>query len=183
MSGISAEKAALRARMRALPPPDPAAAAAVCREILHLPEFQAARSVLGFYPMASEPDIRPVLQAALDAGKVLSLPRSLPGGILKPGTVQTLDALVPGRWNIPEPPEAAPVPAAVGLVLVPGAAFDRACRRLGHGAGYYDRYLETVPGCITAGICFSQNLTACIPAEPHDRPVDILITENGIIRR
>lgn len=178
---MNAEKAALRARMRALPQPAPAASAALCRRITDLPAFQAAGSVLAFYPMPAEPDIRPVLEAVLAAGKLLSLPRSLEEGILLPGIVPALDALVPGPWNIPEPPPGAPVPAQTDLVLVPGVAFDRSGRRLGHGAGYYDRFLAQT-AAFSVGICFAQNLLAAVPAEAHDLPVQAIITEAETLR-
>lgn len=176
------DKQALRAKCRTLPRPPQAADEAICRRILALPEFQAARSVLAFYPMAAEPDIRPVLEAALAAGKQLSLPRCLPDHSFIPTVVMDLGRLVPGVWGIPAPPEDGAAAEEIDLALVPGVAFDAKGGRLGHGAGYYDRFLQTFPG-VTVGICFAQCVVERVPAEAHDRPVELVLTEAGLMRQ
>jgi 5-formyltetrahydrofolate cyclo-ligase len=175
------DKQALRARLRALPTPPPASSQAICQALRTLPELERAETVLAFYPMTSEPDIRPVLEALLAAGKRLCLPRCLPGNQLAACAVTDLGQLVPDQWGIPSPPETAPVVPSPDLVLVPGMAFDRACRRLGHGAGYYDRFLQTFSG-VTVGVCFAQQLLDEVPVRSHDRPVDLVLTDAGLVR-
>ncbi len=174
------DKTAIRAAMKAVCPP-PAASAAICRRILALPEFRRAQWVLGFFPMASEPNIRPVLEAVLAQGKRLCLPRCLAGRQLGACAVTDLAQLQPDVWGIPAPPTDAPAAPHIDLALVPGVAFDRACRRLGHGAGYYDRFLETFMG-VSAGVCFSGCLLEQVPVDAHDRPVDLVVTETGLLR-
>lgn len=60
--------------------------------------------------------------------------------------------LVRNKWGIAEPPpDADGAPRAdaldargdgLDLILMPGMLFDRAGGRLGHGKGYYDRYVQ-----------------------------------------
>ena len=70
----------------------------------------------------------------------------------------------------------------VEFVLVPGVAFDEKGFRIGYGAGYYDRFLESVPPhCVKAGLAFDLQVLPEVPAEDHDRRMDVVITESRII--
>ncbi len=115
-----------------------------------------------------------------------------------------LDNLEISRWGIPEPPaleerrfipeenaeEIAENNAGENtrdningqiLMIMPGAAFDRSCNRIGYAGGFYDRYLERFPACETMALAFSLQITEEIPAEAHDRKPSCIITESGII--
>ncbi len=84
-------------------------------------------------------------------------------------------------WSLAEPPgDAPPVdPADVEAVLVPGLAFDRRGRRLGRGGGYYDRLLDRFPKpTLRIGLFFAVQELAEICEEPHDRRLDMIVTEN-----
>ena len=79
-----------------------------------------------------------------------------------------------GPMSIPEPECAdGPLPAGIGLYLVPGLAFDAAGTRLGYGGGWYDRLLqEARPGATFLGLCFPAQLSDVpLPREVHDIPV------------
>ncbi len=173
------EKSELRRRCRELARPDGSASRAICARILAAPVYQCARSVFAFYPMAAEPDIRPVLLDALGAGKVLYLPRSEPDGVMRALRVRSLEELRVGRYGICEPPSDAEegVPE---LVLVPAVAFDEMGHRLGHGGGYYDRYLSGFTGH-TLGVSFDALVLARVPREPFDEPVETIATERRLI--
>jgi 5-formyltetrahydrofolate cyclo-ligase len=69
---------------------------------------------------------------------------------------------------------------SIELMAVPGVAFDRNGNRLGRGGGYYDRLLAGFSG-LSAGVSFDFQLFPQIPSEPHDIPVDTIVTEFGII--
>jgi 5-formyltetrahydrofolate cyclo-ligase len=89
--------------------------------------------------------------------------------------------LVPGIWGIPEP-ALSPGPyelPALDLALVPCVGASPNGARLGHGAGYYDRFFEN---CETYKLClcFADLLTDEIPMLPHDTPMDGVITENTL---
>lgn len=68
------------------------------------------------------------------------------------------------------------------LVLVPGAVFDRERGRMGYGKGFYDRFLAKYPDVATAALAFQCQIARKVPTEPHDRKVDIIITEDEVIR-
>ncbi|MDR3045808.1 MAG: 5-formyltetrahydrofolate cyclo-ligase [Desulfovibrio sp.] len=102
--------------------------------------------------------------------------------------------LKPGRYGIAEPDparcpaidmDAAPGLApnfAPGLAVIPGVAFDRRGNRLGHGAGYYDRFLAHPAMARTAlvGLAYAFQIVPALPVAPWDRPVHALCTEEGL---
>ncbi len=152
--------------------------AGLCRHLRAQPLWQQAHRVAAFHPMAGEPDLRPVLEEALAAGKRLALPRYEPaqrGYTFR--LVGALSELRPGHFGILEPPPEAPRAELIRLDfwLVPGVAFDRGGRRLGRGKGYYDRLLAGVRAH-KCGVAFDWQIVERVPAEPHDVCVDSLLT-------
>lgn len=70
------------------------------------------------------------------------------------------------------------------VVIVPVLGFDRKMNRLGWGGGWYDQLLATQPKALKIGLCPQSGLVAKgLPAEPHDVPLDMVITEEAIIKR
>ncbi|KKB37285.1 5-formyltetrahydrofolate cyclo-ligase [Bacillus thermotolerans] len=81
----------------------------------------------------------------------------------------------------PEPVRTNLVPREeMDFVLVPGLAFSRSGHRLGFGGGYYDCFLSGYTGKMAA-LAFSMQLLEDIPKEPHDLPVNTIITEKEVI--
>jgi len=92
--------------------------------------------------------------------------------------------LVESTFSVPEP-IGNEIPAEgkeLRAVIVPMLAFDTRGNRLGYGAGYYDRFLAKYPGAMRIGLAFSCQETHSIPWEDDDIRMDIIITENRIIR-
>jgi len=92
--------------------------------------------------------------------------------------------LVEGTFHVPEPlgHEIPATPADLAVVITPMVGFDRSGNRLGYGAGYYDRFLAGIRGVPVIGLAFSCQEVPLIPACPDDIGVDIVVTEEGIIR-
>jgi 5-formyltetrahydrofolate cyclo-ligase len=79
-------------------------------------------------------------------------------------------------------PEEQPDPTAVDVVIVPGVAFAPDGARLGQGGGWYDRFLVSVrPGCVSIGVGFDAQVVDVLPTEPHDMPLDSIVTESGAL--
>ena len=69
------------------------------------------------------------------------------------------------------------------LVIVPGTVFDKNGNRIGYGFGYYDRFLKTIKkNVLKIGLAFDFQLVNHIPREEHDVPLDIIITENEVVK-
>ena len=70
-------------------------------------------------------------------------------------------------------------PEKIDVIICPVVAFDNQCMRLGYGGGYYDRYLPRLtPSTLKIGVAFSCQKVDKISPDPHDVPLDIIITEN-----
>jgi 5-formyltetrahydrofolate cyclo-ligase len=128
-----------------------------------------------------------MIHEALAAGKRVGLPVTLmEERRLEFREVGDLDhdLEVRGSFNIPEPREhcRAIAPQSADLVLVPGLGFDRRGYRVGYGGGFYDRFLSTLPGAATAGLCFDLQVVEAVPTAPGDVPVEWLITDRRLIR-
>jgi 5-formyltetrahydrofolate cyclo-ligase len=158
---------------------DPALGTALAEHLLRERPPPAGSVVAGFWPLPDEIDIRPLLIALAERGHSVVLPVTPPRGEplvfrrWQPGGV-----LVLGRFGTqhPEGPELRP-----DFLLVPLVAFDRTGRRLGYGAGYYDRTLTGLPGAPAIGCAFAAQELDEVPAGPDDVRLDAIATERGII--
>lgn len=85
-----------------------------------------------------------------------------------------------GSFHIEEPVGDDVVdPGILELIVTPGVAFDRKGNRLGRGKGYYDRLLSTTRAT-KIGVAYHFQMVNDLPAEPHDVPVDIVITDQAV---
>lgn len=133
--------------------------------------------------MGTEPDTLRLLPSLFSAGKAVCLPRCLPGNQMEARLVQKDSQLVRHPYGMLEPGLDCPVIPAeqIDLALIPGLAFDRSGGRLGQGGGFYDRYLPRCPG-VKAALCREIFLLDAVPREEHDWGVDLVVTENGVLR-
>jgi len=123
-----------------------------------------------------ETDTIPLIQRLLDSGKRVVLPCCLAEHMMEVREIPSVSDLRPGMFKIPEPGQHCPVVSkeSIDVALIPYVLCDRGGYRLGHGGGYYDRWLSDFTGA-TVVICSSERLVPELPREPHDLPVDFLI--------
>jgi 5-formyltetrahydrofolate cyclo-ligase len=140
--------------------------------------------VSGFMPMRSEISPLPLMRKLADAGATLALPAIAGRGhplIMR--AWQWSEPLDSGQWGIREPkPQAAAVDP--DILLVPLLAFDRTGHRIGYGAGYYDltiAQLRARKPLKAVGIAFAAQEFPAVPAEAHDAPLDLVLTEREVI--
>ena len=155
--------------------------AALCQEIASLAVFREADCVLGFLPIRGEPDLTPLLSMASTHGKQVALPRC-EGGEMRFLPFSEKAACTPDQFGILAPRGNTPEVrcTAKTLCLLPGLAATADGKRLGYGGGFYDRFLRTFPGHTLFALYHSFLLQA-LPCEPFDLPVEIVITEKGVI--
>ncbi len=137
-----------------------------------------------FYPLPNEPPVLALLDALAKAGFKTALPVTGRRGtplvfrLWRPG-----EPTVKGKMAIEEPLAEAPE-AAPDLLFVPLAAFDRAGRRIGYGAGFYDRtlsQLRAMKKICAVGVAYAAQEFPELPNEPHDESLDYVLTERELI--
>lgn len=200
---LPAAKRRLRVALRALRlsgfrPWHGAAAADILRTEL-LPEIEAAQTgqperwAAGYWPMPGEADPLPALRMLAGRGWRTAFPDVV--GAEGPAGVRAGDLLFraweverglppPGGLGIPAPPPPAQE-VSPGLLLVPLVAADAAGRRLGQGAGFYDRALARLrrQGRVLAvGWAQECQLLRRVPTNGQDAPLDWIVTERRAIR-
>lgn len=160
-------------------------AAAAAKRLLALPEVMRAGTVLIYASTADEIDTAPAIQALRRNGVTIALPRVAGSEELVVHRVDAGTPLVRGPFALLEPPVDSPVvpPAEVDVAVVPGVAFDGLCRRVGRGAGYYDRLLAQMGQAVTVGFAFDEQVLDEVPSEDHDVSLDVLVTPSRTIRR
>lgn len=159
---------------------------AVCDRAWTLPELSEAEVLLLFASFDSELDTAPLIDWALSRGRVVAVPR-----ILGPRTMTAVRIadprrdLVDGKWRIPEPRHELPEvePADIDTVVVPGVCFTEEGERCGYGGGFYDSYLPKLRrDASRVALAFELQLVDELPSEPHDLPVDVVVTEHRVLR-
>ena len=119
-------------------------------------------------------------------GAYVLLPVFLPDGELDWAAFDGPDSLAPAGHGLLEPvgrrygPDAL---ARADAVVCPAVAVDRRGTRLGRGAGCYDRALARKgPHTPAIALVHDEEFVESLPAEPHDRPVDAVVTPSGGVR-
>lgn len=141
----------------------------------------AGLTVSAYWPFRGEPDLRPLLARIAERGGRTALPvvveRRAP---LIFRAWRKGDPLERGIWNIPVPAESAPT-LLPDVVIAPLVGFDPAGYRLGYGGGFFDRTLASLPKRPRVfGVGYETARIATIYPQPHDIPMDAIITEKGL---
>lgn len=158
---------------------------AICDVLKKLPALSEARVVLSYQAMPDEVDLSAYHAAAEKEEKTLAYPISLPHGIMKAAVPHGEDAFVRGAYDILTPKEESAdilAPSEIDAVLIPCVAFDRQGNRLGHGAGYYDRFLAKCPAhTLRILVAFDAQALPEIVTDENDVPVHLIVTEDGVM--
>jgi len=165
----------------------------LCTTVSALPEWQGAKTVVGFVPMSDEPEILPLLSHSFVEGRLTGLVRLEQGTInlarFRPHILDSLESVAGTRLTQPDATaEIIPFESLVFpvVLLVPGLGFEAHGARLGRGGGWYDRLLASLckTGSVCAiGVCFSVQLLKAIPTEKHDRLVNLVVAADQVYGR
>ncbi|MGI6086240.1 MAG: 5-formyltetrahydrofolate cyclo-ligase [Acetivibrionales bacterium] len=149
--------------------------------IKELAAIKFAKLVFSYMPYGKEVDIKPLNQWVLDQGKKLCIPRVINKTEMEPRIVRNINqGLLKNSFGILEPAISHELADyyEIDLILVPGLAFDKSGNRIGHGNGYYDRFLSRCPkSTLFIGVAFSFQVFDSIPFDKHDVKLHSLITE------
>ena len=160
-----------------------AASAKICRSLQALPQLERAKIFLSYSPMEEETDVTAFHAWAAGRGIDIAYPVTGKGGQMKAYIPRSASAMRPDRYGIlsPVPEESEYIaPERLDAVLVPCVAFTADGMRLGHGGGYYDRYLPRCPQAVRVLPAFAAQCAPELPTDGYDLPVHIIVTENGV---
>lgn len=169
-------RANVRANRRTRPDEQRQQLAKRLREASH-PALDSAQRVAFYVGVGDEPDTLPLINVLHDRGVVVLLPVVLSDFSLDWAEYEGPQSLEPAGYGLLEPTGTRLGPAAVAdvdVVLAPALAIDKAGRRVGNGAGCYDRALSLVPADtpVLAVVFDDEILDGALPEDPHDRRVD-----------
>ncbi len=139
--------------------------------------YTTAKKIAVFLSMPTEPDTEPLIKDAFAAHKKVYAPRMYENDLIFAEIAEN-SVTKTGAFGVQEP---------IGdgyfgdfdVVFVPLVAFDEQKNRLGHGKGYYDRFLARTKA-ITIGLAFECQKINIVPCEEHDIPLSYIITEKKI---
>lgn len=167
----------------------------LCKKVTALKEYQNTALLLAYIPDKLEADCTPLILDALKKGKKVCVPKvdfaALKEGQSKmdfyflDGKKKLEEQLESGAYGIREPKEGlekltwSARTSGTVFMIVPGVAFTKDGKRLGHGKGFYDIYIEEI--CKSAaipflcGVCLPCQMVEEIPTDAHDARMDCVI--------
>lgn len=183
MESKASIRTAMLARRDALAPGHRIEMSLAMSEAAEALAFDPGTVIAGYLPIRSEPDLRPLLARLRERGARLCLPV-----VLDRETIVFRDfvrgvELVKTGFGTSGPGAEAEV-LEPDVLMMPLSSFDSCGNRLGYGAGHYDRAIAKLrargrlPRLI--GTAFSLQETDTLPAEDHDVPLDMILTEQGL---
>lgn len=153
--------------------------------LINTKEYRKANVVMCYLDYGKEVRTGSIIEAMFDDDKTVCIPlcTDTENHIMEAKLYTKETELVKGAYGILEPSADEPTvnPEDIDLVILPCVSCDRMCRRLGHGAGYYDRYLDGIDADLIA-LCFEKLMSEEIPVDEHDALLDAVITEKEIYR-
>ena len=158
----------------------------ILERLLSLEEFKNAGTVFFYASFRTEFDTTELIKTSLAAGKRAVLPKvDSEKQELVLYEIKDFSELGPGYMGIPEPtsPETPVSINDIDLVIIPGAGFDPMGNRIGYGGGYYDRLLSGMQKHVPViAPAYEEQIIDSIPSEPHDRKVQMIVTDRQMIR-
>ncbi len=161
------------------------ASALIVEHLRALPAFRSPQGVLACFPYHNEVDVAPLLESPPDGSRVYVPRADFHSRALSVAPYPC--ELVVTELGLREPAPDAPtlsseeIAANLTLVLMPGVAFSRKTRhRLGYGGGFFDRFLALYP-LRSVGIGFDFQMLPKLPYDDLDRPLDMLVSEEGVV--
>lgn len=161
----------------------------ICDKIKKEQAFIEAEAVLVYMDYRSEVMTTELVTELLAAGNKKVYAPKVEGMDVKFYEIKDLSGLQEGYQGIREPEGVLETLLTVDkteelkcFALIPGAVFDRERDRMGYGKGFYDRFLAKYTSVTAAALAFECQIAKKVPSEAHDRKVDMIITENEVIK-
>lgn len=158
---------------------------AVCEKLLKIIKEKKAKNIFAYIAVGSEVSLESLIDALQKSENKYSV--SFPGAMengemkaLKPFTYSDFTLSAHGIYAPDEAHSIIIKPDELDIIIVPLLLFDEDKYRLGQGGGYYDRYLPKARNALKIGVAFEEQKYGEVPCEPHDIPMDMIVTDKKI---
>lgn len=156
-----------------------------CQYLIQTEQFKRAQVVMFYLSLPHEVDTTPAILYAWQQEKTVAVPKvSWQQRHMIPVEITSLETgLAYETSRLRNPVTGVPtVIEDIDLVVTPGLAFDHEGNRLGRGGAYYDRFFGSKGlNAVRCGLAFSDQVVDSVPMDKHDRAVDMLITDEGVV--
>lgn len=178
------EKASLRKKLKAARASIPEEAKhsyddLIFQNVVKTDAYKNCRELLIYVSGGIEVGTHDIIRQAFLDGKLVLVPRCVSGtNIMEFFRICSFDDLEIGAYGILEPKQHCSEQTEFNdaICIVPALAFEKNGYRIGFGKGYYDRFLKGFSGP-KLGICYEKFVIDDVYMEPHDIPVDLIVTE------
>lgn len=176
----------IRQTLREIAPPQRSAwSRQITARVLELPEYGRAKAIMVYLSFVTEFQTGDLIDAAIRADKIVCAPKmDWAAWRMYPAVLADKDDCRTGRSGVKEPTSDQAFPTEqLDLVLVPGLVFDLRGWRLGRGGGFYDRFFSRADlHACTAAAAFDCQIVEELVVDPHDQPVDLIVTPTALMR-
>ena len=156
------------------------------KRIFEMDLFRDAQTILFYVSYGNEVYTHDMIKESISLGKTVVVPKSVTkNNALILSRLTDWNNLEVGAYNILEPKQESIEQVdveSIDLIIVPGVVFDESGNRIGHGKGYYDRLLNDSRNIPSIGLAFEFQIVENIKSEQHDEKIDIIITEDRIVK-
>ncbi len=155
----------------------------ILNHVIKSRDYLLAGTIFIYVGQDDEVDTSLIIKDALAKGKRVAVPKILGPGVMEAWEIEVMEDLYPNRFGILEPKEFIfrVEKESIDVAFIPCLAYTSEGDRLGHGGGYYDRYLEGTHFSRTL-VAFSEMEVESLPLEDFDERIHQIITEKGLIR-
>lgn len=154
---------------------------AILARLQALEEIGGAGSVFCYISHGHEPDTHRLLEWLHEQGKQVYVPRVVQKSLIDAVVFTGWEDVAPGPLGIPAPLSSTAARVGMDVSITPGIGYTGCGGRLGHGAGYYDRWFASHEAGVKIAPAYECQLHEDIPVQAHDVPVDIIVTEDRVI--
>ncbi len=156
-----------------------------CKNLTEMPQFKEAETVMMYLSLPYEIDTSEAILQCWKAGKTVAVPKiSWEQRHMIPVQINSLETgFSTASSGLRNPIAGVPVPFEdIDLVVTPGLGYDRNGNRLGRGGSYYDRFFANEKlKAYKCGFAYAEQVVDFIPVNEYDKPVDSLVTDNGVM--
>jgi len=155
---------------------------AILAKLQDLPGILSAQCLFSYVSVGSETNTRHLLDWLQGRNTLLAVPAIRNQNEMYAVTFSGWSNMVSDKAGIPSPDPALEVNTLIDVCITPGLAFTESGTRLGQGQGNYDRWFATHRVGLKIGLAYECQLTRELPEDDNDIGVDLIVTEQRIIR-